>query len=154
MSITIEKVDRQALSRLIRRGEGHFLDFKSKDIKPSKLTKTLSAFANADGGELYIGFDERTAGRFVWNGFETVEDANGHIQAIEISFPLSSYFRYTFLSSETSKTLILQIDIAKTADIRKAADGIAYLRRGAQSLPQTEADQIRRLGIFKRYKQL
>ncbi|HET8774146.1 MAG TPA: ATP-binding protein [Thermoanaerobaculia bacterium] len=39
--------------------EGHFHDLKSRDIAPGKLTRTISAFANAAGGELYIGIDER-----------------------------------------------------------------------------------------------
>ena len=38
--------------------EGHFADLKSVDIAPAKLTKTIAAFANADGGELYLGVDE------------------------------------------------------------------------------------------------
>ena len=31
--------------------EGHFVDLKSKDVSPAKLTKSLSGFANAEGGE-------------------------------------------------------------------------------------------------------
>lgn len=148
MSVKVEKIDRPALNRLVKRGEGHFLDFKSKDIKPSKLTKTLSAFANADGGELYIGIEERSS-KFFWRGFDSVEDANGHIQAIESLFPFSSYFRYSFLQIDSLKTFVLQVDISKTPDIRKASDGIVYLRRGAQSLPQTDDAQIRRLEFSK-----
>ena len=35
--------------------EGHFSDLKSTDIRPAKLTESVAAFANAAGGELFIG---------------------------------------------------------------------------------------------------
>lgn len=148
MAISISRTELPTVNRLVKRGEGHFLDFKSKEIKPSKLTKALSAFANADGGELYVGIEER-GGKFLWNGFVSVEDANAHIQVTEQFFPLGVYFKYSFLQMDARKGFVLQIDIAKTPDIRAASDGIAYVRRGAQSLPQTSADQIKRLEYSK-----
>lgn len=148
MSISITKTDLSAFARLIKKGESHFLDFKSKEIKPTKLTKALSAFANADGGELYVGIEERQ-GKFYWSGFSTVEDANGHIQALEQIFPLGAYFKYGFVYVDNRKGFVLQIDIGKTPDIRKAADGIVYIRRGAQSLPQTTAEQLKKLEYSK-----
>jgi ATP-dependent DNA helicase RecG len=104
---------------------------KSKLIKPARLTKTMSAFANADGGELYVGIGEPNSGTFVWDGFERVEDANGHIQAMEELFPLGMNFRYTFLYTEDDPGFVLFCEIDKTPDVRVASDGIAYLRRGA-----------------------
>jgi ATP-dependent DNA helicase RecG len=53
----IEITDKQLLE-VLSYVEGHFLDLKAKEIKPSKLTKAVSAFANADGGELYVGIAE------------------------------------------------------------------------------------------------
>jgi ATP-dependent DNA helicase RecG len=32
---------------------------KAIEIRPAKMTQTVSAFANAAGGELYIGVDEK-----------------------------------------------------------------------------------------------
>ena len=52
------------LRKFFATGESHFLDFKSKDVSPLKLTRTLSAFANAEGGEVYIGISESTSGGF------------------------------------------------------------------------------------------
>ncbi len=71
---------------LLAREEGHFLDYKSKEVSPAKLTKALNAFANADGGELMVGIRESSPGVFVWDGFNRIEDANGHIQHLEQSF--------------------------------------------------------------------
>lgn len=148
MSIEVTKSDISTIARLIKKGESHFIDFKSKEIKPSKLTKTLSAFANADGGELYIGIEERQD-KFYWSGFSTIEDANGHIQALESLFPLGAYFKYGFVQVDGRRGFVLQIDVAKTPDIRKAHDGIVYLRRGAQSLPQNSVEQIKKIEFNK-----
>ena len=65
--------------------EGHFLDVKAIEIVPAKLTRTFSALSNAEGGEVYIGIAENKAagGLRSWRGFESVEKANGHIQAFE-----------------------------------------------------------------------
>ena len=94
ISVSIITADQAA--KILEKSEGHFGDFKSKAIKPARLTKTLSAFANADGGELYVGIDEQ-GDSFHWNGFAKAEDANGHVQALEELFPLGSSFRYSFL---------------------------------------------------------
>jgi ATP-dependent DNA helicase RecG len=113
---------------LLSRGEGHFLDFKAKEVSPAKLTKSLSAFANADGGELFIGV--LNSGAFPakrWLGFPDAEAANGHIQAFEQFFPLGSYFKYQFLRSERLSGILLHCEILKTPDIRAASDGIIYL---------------------------
>jgi ATP-dependent DNA helicase RecG len=45
--------------------------------------------------------------------------------------------------------LVLFCEIEKTPDIRNASDGIAYLRRGAQNLPQDTAEKIERLKYSK-----
>ena len=81
--------------------EGHFADLKAMDIKPAKLTKTIAALANADGGELYIGIDEDGASKTrTWRGFDEPEAANGHIQCFEELFPLGNDFEYIFLQAE------------------------------------------------------
>jgi ATP-dependent DNA helicase RecG len=134
---------------LLERGEGHFLDFKAKEVSPAKLTKLLSAFANADGGELFIGVLNSGAPPKRWSGFANVEAANGHIQTFDQFFPLGTHFKYQFLKSERYPGLLLHCEVLKTPDIRKASDEVFYLRRGAQSLPQTTEEQLSRLRFNK-----
>lgn len=121
--------------------EGHFSDAKALEIAPAKLSKAISAFANADGGDLFVGLrEDKQAGTFDWKGFASPEDANGHIQLFEKLFPLGTGFDYEFLQAPRHAGLVLHITIAKSAIVIKASDGIPYLRRGAQSLPvNTEA---------------
>ena len=133
--------------------EGHFHDLKSKDIAPAKLTRTIAAFANASGGEVYVGIDEIVgpAGAKIrkWRGFADPEEANGHLQAFEQVFPLGSYYTATFLSCPGEAGLVLQLQVLKSKDICKALDGRVYVRRGAQNLPWTTEEQLARLRLDK-----
>jgi ATP-dependent DNA helicase RecG len=126
------------------------LDVKSKDIKPGKLTKTISAFANADGGEVYIGIEENSLPfPHKWQGFAKPEGANGHLQAFEDLFPLGEDYLYSFLSHPKHSGFILRVIVRKTKAIVKASDGIPYIRRGAQNLP---VDSPAKLALLERNK--
>lgn len=150
MAIEIVTITPRQFGELLERGEGHFLDFKAKPVSPAKLTKALSAFANADGGELFIGvLDSGAHPSKRWSGFVNVEEANAHIQTFEQFFPLGTYFKYQFLRADRLSGMLLHCEILKTPDIRPASDGIIYLRRGAQSLPQSSEEQIARLRFNK-----
>jgi ATP-dependent DNA helicase RecG len=130
--------------------EGHFCEVKSIEIEPAKLTRTISAFSNAEGGELYIGIDEnKEKNQKTWRGFLTPEKANGFIQAFEKFFPLGNDYSYDFLRSASGKGLILKADVKKTKDIRPASDGKIYVRRGAQNLFLEKDEDLARLRLNK-----
>ena len=65
---------------------------KGKEIQPRKLTRTISAFSNADDGDVYIGIDEVKDNNIiqyrVWKGFSNQESANGHLQIFTELFPI------------------------------------------------------------------
>lgn len=151
--VTVADISSEQRNLILALPEGHFHDLKSKDIGPGKLTRTISAFANAAGGELYVGIDERhgPGGAKIrsWRGFDDPEEANGHLQAFEQVSPLGTYVRPSFLQSATESGLVLQLEVVKTRDIVKATDGIAYVRRGAQNLPQITDQQLSRLRLDK-----
>lgn len=137
MPIAVNEITDKQLQDVLSYTEGHFLDVKAKEIKPSKLTKTISAFANADGGEVYVGIAEAVTLPFPhkWDGFAVPEAANGHLQAFESLFPLGEDYLYSFLYHPRQSGVILQVIVRKTKGIVKASDGIAYIRRGAMNLP-------------------
>jgi ATP-dependent DNA helicase RecG len=145
--ILINELTDKQLTDLLLYKEGHFLDLKAKEIKPSKLTKAISAFANADGGELYVGIAETGVPScpYKWDGFAKPEDANAHLQVFESLFPLGENFVYSFLSHPDETGFVLHILILKTRGIVKASDGTPYVRRGAQSLPVDTADKLQQL---------
>lgn len=119
--------------------EGHLFDRKSIDISPASLTKTISAFANADGGELLVGIEDDGT----WKGAADVEAFNGHLQAFEPLFPYGTEFDYQFFQL-VDGTFALYVTIQKSREIKFATNGKAYVRRGAQSLPVTDLDLLRR----------
>lgn len=150
MAIGIVGISAPQAEGILKYEEGHFMDLKSIDISPAKLSKHISAFANADGGELFIGIDEnRSIGARMWRGFSNVEAANGHIQIFERLFPLGTDFSYTFLSCDGKSGLVLQVQINKTRDIKVASSGTPYIRRGAESLPVDTKEAYARLELNK-----
>jgi len=132
--------------------ENHFNDLKSKEIAPAKLTRTLSAFANSVGGDLYLGIRENDNNGVLnrqWIGFSDEEGANGHIQTFEELFPLGDQYAYNFLSHPDEDGLILHISVKKNLAIVPASNGIIYKRRSAQNLPVTTDEALKRLELDK-----
>lgn len=128
--------------KLLNMEESHFCDLKAIEIRPGKLSKAISAFSNAEGGELFIGIDDKPRR---WRGFSNIEAANAHLQCFEDLFPFSPDYLYEFLEEKNSEGLVLKVQIAKTRDIKSASDKIVYIRRGAQSLPVVDADRLQTL---------
>lgn len=151
-AISVINVSDTEVTKLLVLQEGHFCDLKAIDIAPNKLSRSIAAFSNAEGGELFIGIDEdKPSGTRTWRGFAQPEDANGHIQAFESLFPLSAEYLYDFLANENQSGLILKIQAAKTLEIKKASNGGVYIRRAAQNIP---VDTEERYAILKRDKGL
>jgi ATP-dependent DNA helicase RecG len=138
--------------RLLNLEEGHFADLKGIGVSTKKLGQTVSAFANAGGGDLYVGIAEtELLGTKVrnWHGFADQEAANGHLQSLEALFPLGAEYSYEFLSCPGSKGLLLHITVQRTTQIARAHNKKIYVRRGAQNLPVKGAEMLRRLELDK-----
>jgi ATP-dependent DNA helicase RecG len=152
MPIELSQITQQQGDAILARHEGHFGDFKAIEIAPKKLTCSISAFTNASGGELFIGIDEKETEAGVvhsWRGFAKPEDANGHLQAFEELFPLGQDYSYAFLQNPSAPGFVLHVDVRKSRDIAVASDGTAYVRRGAQNLPQDTEEKMARLRLDK-----
>lgn len=153
MPIDIESVSEVQADLVMHIDEGQFSDVKAAAITPGKLTTTIAAFANSDGGDLYIGIGEMHLGggvkKRIWAGFPNMEAANGHLQSFEKLFPLGTDFQYEFLKCNKRQGLVLHAQISRTQAIMGAADGLPYIRRGAQNLPVETADALKRLEYSK-----
>jgi ATP-dependent DNA helicase RecG len=153
LSLQVEQIDDAQAERLTYIGEGQFSDVKAVEITPAKLTKSISAFANSDGGDLYIGIGEVHLGggakKREWAGFRDVEAANGHLQSLDRLFPLGTDFQYEFLECAPGEGLVLHVQVARTQGIMRADDGVPYVRRGAQNLPVSTSEAVRRLEYSK-----
>src|SRR2546426_7800148 len=60
--LSVEAIDEGQADRVAQIEEGQFSDLKARAIAPAKLSNTISAFANSDGGDLYIGLSEEHLG--------------------------------------------------------------------------------------------
>lgn len=132
--------------------EGHYADVKRIDIAPAKLSRTISAFANTSGGEVFIGIAETTTGakaKREWIGFENPEAANGHIQALEQMAALGTHYRASFLTCAGCNGLVLHVTVFKTTDVLRSTDGTPYVRRNAQNLPVDTEEKLARLRLNK-----
>ena len=135
--------------------ETHFVDVKSSKITPAKLSKTISAFANTSGGDLYIGIEEFEGAEGKerrWATFLDQEAANPIFQVLDSLNPLGNNFFAEFLSIPDELGVILHLTIFKTSSIVIATDGKAYVRRNAQNLPIGDEAAMERLRYDKGIK--
>lgn len=150
---TAIEIDEAQADLLTQVEEGQYSEVKAIAVSPARLTHTISAFANTDGGDIYIGINEQLLGGNVkkreWLGLPNAEAANGHLQAFVKTFPLGKDFQYEFLRCANRRGVVLHVQVNRTQEIIKATDGIAYIRIGAQNLPQTEPEELRRLEYAK-----
>ena len=133
--------------------ENWLMDKKGKDITPGKLSHTVSAFANANGGEIYVGIshdDDKAI--YYWDGFPTKEHYNQMIDIITEICPGYDDCSFDFCYCEDYDTVILHIIIQKTRQVVFATDHKPYLRIGVQNIPQNTPEKLRQLeydkGIF------
>lgn len=124
----IKKADLQNIDALNERQESHFFDRKSAKITPSKLSQTLSAFANADGGEVLIGVEDNKE----WIGFDTIEDAN---PVLDLAFNLLKlgYFHAEFLHSDSFPGYVLHFSIERSPSVVYSTADDAYIRNNASN---------------------
>ena len=144
----ISTADAMALSS---QPEGHFYDRKAVQIKGAKVQKIVCAFANADGGDIYIGIaDDKDEAKVEkrWSGGATMEEFNQLIQAVMELKP-SPPVTMEFLRSPISENYVLRIEVEKSQAVHQVADGTVYERKGAQSLPIKDAERITALGFAK-----
>jgi len=152
MPIAVRTISPEEEKEILRIEEWHFADVKAKEIEPSKLTKIISAFANADGGDFYVGIVEnKKTKRHAWKGFANQEAGNAHLQTFEMLFPHGSGFEYEFLKSPVAahKGYVLHAQVSKSHGIVKASNDEVYKRIGAQSLPIRTQEQRKRLEYEK-----
>lgn len=155
MAIAVKTLDEFAFGELLSISESHFIDLKSSAIAPAKLTKTIAAFANTSGGEIYIGVEEVegfNGKQRLWEGFSDQEKANPIFQVLDQMNPLGNNYVAEFLRYTGAPGLVLHLTIFKTKDIVAASDGKSYVRRNAQSLPISGEDALERLRYDKGVK--
>jgi ATP-dependent DNA helicase RecG len=139
MNGNISEITTEQRDWIVKYEEGQLGDVMAIEIAPSKMSQKISAFANADGGEIWIGIDENRVTKVrKWRGFKIIEDANAHIEILDKVLHLRQGYSYKFLSHQKSSGLVLHIEIGKMREIIKATNNTPYIRRGAHDQPVTD----------------
>ncbi|AGP40236.1 RNA-binding domain-containing protein [Sorangium cellulosum] len=133
--------------QLLALQEGHFVDLKSRRIAPRDLQKHFVAFANTDGGDIYIGIEDPEVRGPRIRGFEKPEDANDVIQALSDVLPTVDGVDFEFLAFERGG-YVLHVSVPKSPRVHYTADSECYIRRNA-STRKIKGDTITRLGYAK-----
>ncbi len=152
MDIETFNVSPDQVAELLTTEESHFMDLKSVEITPASLSKTVAAFANTSGGEVYLGLEEivgKKGKERVWRGFANPEEANAILQVVEGMSPLGNHYEAEFLKAEREPGVVLHLVILKTREIAHASNGKVYIRHSAQKLPVEGAEAIQRLKYDK-----
>ena len=151
MDIIRTEITEQQIQKLFAEiEEDHFNDFKAKDISGRKMSKSVSAFANASGGDIYIGIREESDTKIKhWEGFLCIEEANSFIQVVESLSEVAGFYNAEFLKHPVLNTYVLRLSIFKTKSIVKTTDEKIFVRKGAQNLPVDTPEKLRRLELDK-----
>ncbi|EEV7010129.1 putative DNA binding domain-containing protein [Escherichia coli] len=141
-------ISAQEIKALLNTTEDHFNDFKSKQIAPNKLQETFVAFANADGGNIYIGIEDAASGRERISGFNEPEEANAIISTLlENTNPAVENVEVEYLRTPFNG-LILHVDIPKSPKVHYTASGDCFIRANAQKL-KIKGERITQLSYSK-----
>lgn len=141
-------ISAQEIKALLNTAEDHFNDFKSKQIAPNKLQETFVAFANADGGNIYIGIEDAASGRERISGFNEPEEANAIFSTLlENTNPAVENVEVEYLRTP-SNGLILHVDIPKSPKVHYTASGDCFIRANAQKL-KIKGERITQLSYSK-----
>jgi len=128
--------------------EDHFNDVKSIRIAPAKLQETFVAFANSDGGDLYIGIEDKSHPEERIIGFKEQEAANAIIaMLLEETIPAVENVQVEFLST-AKKGLILHFIIPKSPKVHYTAAGDCFIRVNAAK-KKIKGQRITELGYAK-----
>jgi len=118
------------IQKLLAAEEDHFFDFKSKDIQPAKLQETFVAFANADGGDIYLGIEDKKYNGTRLRPYAAKEDANAILAVLlEQTVPSVENVSVEFLAGTGG--YILHLSVPKSPKVHYAASGDCFVRLNA-----------------------
>lgn len=144
------EIDDEQFQHIMNVQENFLNDIKAKEIKPSKLSETISAFANASGGDVYVGISEdKTANQRSWLGFVDEEAANDMTQTLFQAHPFGNHLKFEFLKCKGQQGLVLHISINKVKEIVKSSSSEVFVRNNAGKTKIDSPEKLKRLELDK-----
>ena len=146
----VYEIDETQAARILLTQENYLNDIKARDIKPAKLSETISAFANATGGDVYIGIGEdKKINKRTWLGFDDPEQANDIFHVLFQAHAFGNHVKFEFLSNKDLPGLVLHITIKKVKEIVKSSSGEIFVRINAGKQKIDTPEKLKRLELDK-----
>lgn len=146
----IYEIDDEQAAKIIAIQENYLNDIKAREIKPAKLSETISAFSNAAGGDVYVGVGEdKTANTRTWLGFDDPEQANDIFHVLFQAHAFGNHVKFEFLSNKSLQGLVLHITIKKVKEIVKSSSGEVFVRINAGKQKIDTPEKLKRLELDK-----
>lgn len=144
------------IKKLIRRGEGQTLDFKFEINDSKKIARSLSAFANTDGGKLLIGVKDNG----VINGVRSDEEY--YMLDAAAKLYCRPEVNFTIKNHNLDGKIVVEVNILKSTDgpfYSKNDEGkwMIYIRKDDQNLLANSVlikvwkKEKRKRGIYLKY---
>lgn len=146
----IYEIDEAQAASIMATQENYLNDIKARDIKPSKLSETISAFSNAAGGDVYVGIGEdKSTNTRTWLGFDDPEQANDIPHVLFQAHAFGNHVKFEFLSNKNLPGLVLHITIKKVKEIVKSSSGEVFVRVNAGKQKIDTPEKLKRLELDK-----
>ena len=146
----IYEVDESQAAKITATQENYLNDIKAREIKPAKLSETISAFANAAGGDVYVGIEEdKISNTRTWHGFDDPEQANAISHVLFQAHAFGNHVKFEFLSNKNLPGLVLHITIKKVKEIVKSSSGEVFVRINAGKQKIDTPEKLKRLELDK-----
>ena len=139
-------LDSQALGELLNLQCHSHLSLYPASAPIQQWSASLSAFANGNGGELYLGIDPKSGSL---SPFSTEEDLVPILRALEALIPLPRLYALTVYGTEDREEVLLHISLSPCPALLPGADGKVYFRSGSQDLPCEDPEKFRELSHGK-----
>jgi ATP-dependent DNA helicase RecG len=152
MEFPIYDVSDSQVEAIIELTEDYLNDLKGKDIKPAKLSETVSAFANSGGGDIYLGIEEeQIANKKIrkWRGFKDPEEANDFVQVLFAAHAFGNHLLFEFFQNANQEGIVLHITVRKVKEIVKASNQEVFVRVGAGKLKIASQQDLLKLKLDK-----
>ncbi len=135
-------------SEILRIREDQFSDVKDSRIKPADLQRHYVAFANTDGGDIYVGVGDPAEPGDRIRGFSKAEDANDHIAVVLTTTQPTVDGTICEIIDFGKDGIVLHIDVPKSPQVHYTTDNRCFVRVNA-STREIKADKVLQLGYAK-----
>ncbi len=120
-----------------------FRAFHPSSAPAEQWSRSLSALANSNGGELYLGLECTTGNRLAMSPFRSDEEIAPVLSQLRELLPLDHLYSLRLLRGEEG--CVLQVTLCRTAGLLCACDGAAYIRKGDRDQPCDSPERLRSL---------